>query len=116
MKIILNKLGVDLVKDLIIVKHADLLAQNPDYYMERLIKLSEANKLLDFITTKDEAFTIKSLNINGNQLMKLGYPEGKLIGEILNYLLEEVMDGNILNDYTQLQLFALSSFPLIDDK
>lgn len=116
MKKVLNKLGTDLVRDLIVIKHADLLAQNPDYYMERVLKLSECNKILDYIITKDEAFTVKSLNINGNQLMKLGYPKGKIIGNILKYLLDEVMDGNILNEYTQLQLFAMNTFPMINDK
>lgn len=46
---------------------------------------------------KDECYSIKQLKLNGNDLMKLGF-SGKLIGEILNNLLDEVINGRLKND------------------
>ena len=40
---------------------------------------------------KGECFTLSNLAINGNDLIALGFPKGKHIGHILNYLLDEVM-------------------------
>lgn len=116
MKKVLNKLGPDLVKDLIIIKHADILAQNPDYYMDRALKLSETIAILAEVISEEQAFSIKDLNINGDQLMKLGYPKGKIIGDILNRILDEVIAGELINEYTYLQIFTIDNFPIMADK
>ncbi len=40
-----------------------------------------------------ECTTIKELNLNGNELIDLGVPKGKQIGEVQKYLLEEVLQN-----------------------
>ena len=43
-------------------------------------------------------FNLKSLAINGNDLIALGVPQGKRIGRMLNLCLEGVIEGRLLND------------------
>ena len=50
-------------------------------------------------------YTLSKLDINGNDLIALGY-EGKQIGDILNYLLDMVMRGRILNRKQELAWLA----------
>ena len=56
----------------------DLLIQLQD----RIKKIQEENS----------AFTLKSLAVSGKDLMEIGIPSGKLIGKILDSLLETVLD------------------------
>jgi tRNA nucleotidyltransferase (CCA-adding enzyme) len=93
----LNKMGEDLLIDLIKVKWADILAQNPVYAKERLIKLVETENILNEIINQKECFSVKDLAINGKDLIKLGYRQGREIGYTLNELLKMVMEDNNLN-------------------
>lgn len=50
----------------------------------------------------EETAKEKFLKINGTDIMKLGYKEGKIIGEILRYLEDIVIDNPSLNDREKL--------------
>lgn len=82
------------------VKEADYKAQ-VQIYGDRLHK-KEILQMTDEIVTaqiqQQDCFTFKNLAVNGNDLLALGIPTGKIIGQILNQLLEMVMDGTIEND------------------
>ena len=43
-------------------------------------------------------FNVKSLAINGNDLIQMGYQPGPQIGQILNALLDRVMENPELNN------------------
>ncbi len=101
-KRMLNKIGEDLLKDLIKVKRADILAQNPIYAKERLLNLISVESKLDLIIAQNECFNLKDLSINGGDLINLGFNKGKEIGETLNYLLELVIQKPKLNDKEEL--------------
>lgn len=45
-----------------------------------------------------QCFSLKDLRINGSDVMALGVPQGKLVGDILNALLQEVISGKVPND------------------
>lgn len=47
--------------------------------------------------TKDGVITLRCLDINGNDLMEAGFRKGKETGEMLNYLMDMVAEGNIEN-------------------
>ena len=96
-KRVLNELGVELTYDLVLVKIADALAQNPKEIGVKLESLSNAQLLIDEIVSQQECFTIKDLKVNGKDLMTLGIPQGKQIGEILNHLLDMVLEDSKLN-------------------
>jgi tRNA nucleotidyltransferase (CCA-adding enzyme) len=96
-KRMLNKIGEDLLRDLIKVQWADILAQNPVYAKERLTKLVKVEQILDEIVSQQECFSVKNLAINGKDLIGLGYKQGKEIGIILTTLLDKVIEDSSLN-------------------
>lgn len=49
---------------------------------------------------------LKDLAVNGHDLMDIGIPAGKTIGQILNQLLEMVMEGTIENNQSELLLWV----------
>ena len=84
------------IEDLIDLRLADMYGK---YNMPIQIKESQACDLLiqlqdriKKIQAENSAFTLKSLAINGKDLMAAGIPSGKIIGKILNVLLETVLD------------------------
>ena len=93
----LNKMGEDLLRDLIKVKWADMLAQNPVYAKERLISLMETEQILNEIINQKECFSVKGLAINGKDLIELGFKQGREIGYTLNELLKMVIEDDSLN-------------------
>lgn len=91
----INRMGKDCFFDLIKIKRADNLAQNPNKV--RLDIIDEIEKIATDIVNED-CFTLGSLKINGGDLIKNGFKPGKQLGNILNTLLEEVMEEKIPNE------------------
>lgn len=84
------------IEDLIDLRLADMYGK---YNMPIQIKESNACDLLiqlqdriKKIQEENSAFTLKSLAVSGKDLMEIGIPSGKLIGKILDSLLETVFD------------------------
>lgn len=98
----LNKIGEETFRNLLKVRKADIKAQNTDYYQERHDKLERIKVVLEEVLNAKECFSKKDLAINGTDLIKLGYTEGKQIGEIINKLVELVLDNPNLNTKEQL--------------
>lgn len=103
---LVNKVGEELFPDLIEIKWADLKGQS-DY------KLEEKTKLIEFcqnyfytILEEKQCTSLKTLAVNGKDLIDLGITEGKVIGEKLNALLNEVLDNPELNDKETLLSFV----------
>ncbi len=93
----LAKLSEPMLRQLLEVKLADSLAQNPDFsnFKQNYFKI---HSIIDDIIKSDECFKICDLAINGNDLIALGIPKGKKIGKILNQLLSDVIDGSLENN------------------
>ena len=58
--------------------------------------IKEARENFEKIIEKGECYSIKMLDINGNDIAALGY-KGKQIGNCLDHLLELVIEGKIEN-------------------
>jgi tRNA nucleotidyltransferase (CCA-adding enzyme) len=93
----LNKLSEEVLRELIILKKADTLALNPQYYF-RLNEFDKITGLIDKVIIQEQCFSLKNLAVNGYDILKLGIPQNKLIGQILDYLLCNVIDGIFPND------------------
>lgn len=91
-KKILNLIGIDMFKKLIFMKEAMEKNFNGDIYI----------KILNSIEEKGECYKIKDLKINGRDLISLGIQNGKIIGEILNALLEMVIENPEMNNRDKL--------------
>lgn len=97
-KKIMNKINnYELFKDLINLKWADIMAQNLKYLRERARILVSIECIAEDIMNNDQPFNLKDLDINGNDLINIGY-KGKEIGMELDRLLEIVISDSKLNN------------------
>lgn len=96
-KKMVNRIGEELVRDLICIKWADITAQNPIYIKQRISSLVNTTNTLNEILEQKECFLVKNLAVNGKDLLNLGIKQGESIGNILNELLEIVIDNESLN-------------------
>ena len=96
----LNKYGIEMLEDWFILKQADMDDHiYPDNKWKYYIDIPELKNKLQAIIEEDTCFSLKHLAIDGNVLIKeLKLKPSKLIGEILNTLLEEVIDEKIDNE------------------
>ena len=91
----LNRMGKDRFLKLIKIQRADNAAQNPE-----LTKMEHFDILENMVEkiSSESCFTLSSLAINGSALIANGFEKGRKIGEILNTLLSEVIEGKLLNE------------------
>jgi tRNA nucleotidyltransferase (CCA-adding enzyme) len=94
--------GKDIFEDLLKVKKADNQAQNPEFCQDRLKNLERIKNIFQNIKEKQECLGIKDLEINGHDLIALGYRQGKEIGIVLNRLLQTVLENPDMNSKDRL--------------
>lgn len=97
----LNKFDDERIDLLLELKKADILGQNPEYN-DRLEEIKDIKSLLEEILNEGSCFSLKHLKINGTDLISLNIKSGKLIGEILNDCLNNVIEGTLTNDKNEL--------------
>ncbi len=90
--------GVDCFPALFTVKRADTLAQSMYRREEKLAEIDDFERLAGEIFAAQQCLQKKDLAINGRDVMDLGVPEGKLIGQIIQTIFERVVDEPELND------------------
>lgn len=99
---LLNKIGEGNLRNLLMVKEADMLAQNMELYQEGHNKLEKIRLELDEIIQERNCFALKDLKISGSDLMNIGFKPDKSIGETLKWLLERVIEKPELNEKEKL--------------
>jgi tRNA nucleotidyltransferase (CCA-adding enzyme) len=67
-------------------------AQEPTRLQEKLETINEVEKIFEELKKSRPALSVRDLEINGNDLIKLGLSPGPKIGNILNKLLEAVIN------------------------
>ncbi|MBQ9079512.1 MAG: HD domain-containing protein [Clostridia bacterium] len=90
--------GEEDTRRLIQVRRADNSALVEWLVEPRLAELDEIERIVDKIHAEGELPSLKNLAVHGDDIIKLGVSPGKRIGEILNKLLDDVLDGRALND------------------
>ena len=99
----LNKIGEKQFRRLLEVRKADIKGQKPDYEKSRIEKVNNIEKILEEILQKQECFSLKDLDINGNDVKQtMNLKEGKEIGYWLNEILKRVIDGELKNNKKEL--------------
>lgn len=93
-----NKIGIDIMDLLMEVKSADTLAQNPVTWEEKLKNLIQAKQLFQDIKARKECINLKMLEVNGKDLIAIGLKPGRSMGEILEWLLGQVLENPQLNE------------------
>ncbi|WP_338609111.1 CCA tRNA nucleotidyltransferase [Clostridium baratii] len=100
-KRLINRVSKENIYSLLALQKADILSlKNPNV---ALYKVSDMRKKIDNIIDSNTPLTVKDLAIDGGKLIKeLQIKPGKLVGDILNYLLELVLKNPELNNYDSL--------------
>ncbi|MEC4185423.1 HD domain-containing protein [Adlercreutzia sp. R21] len=103
----LNRLGgrTDLFEALCDIKRADALSQAP-FCAPRADTAEELRRIMREIVAEGDAFTVKQLAINGNDIMGLGVKAGPAVGQLLEQCLGAVIDGTAPNEREALLAFA----------
>lgn len=96
-KRMLNKFGDKQALALIAVHRADILGQHPDK-RDRIGALDALERQLRQLIDSGSCVQIRNLAINGSDLQSIGYRPGRKLGDTLQQLLEEVMDGFLPNE------------------
>ena len=100
-KRLLQKLSDADILRLLEIKRCDRLAHAPDF-REMPPELAEIPSVIDEIRAEDACLSLRTLAIDGSDLMALGVPEGKKIGEMLHALLDDVIDERLPNEKSAL--------------
>lgn len=87
-----NKIGEDLFDDFILVKKADLLAQSMYLRKEKLSNLAAWDACYREIREAEECVSLRTLAVNGRDLIAAGLQPGRELGNILKQLLDEVLE------------------------
>lgn len=91
----LNRLGSEMFFDLVELQRADNLSQSEKFrFRQKNFDYLEetAKKILE----KSECFSLKNLDVNGTDMLSLGLC-GKDIGAMLDYLVQQVIEGKAEN-------------------
>lgn len=91
----INNIGIENLKDLFELQIADIKGCAIEYQnFQNVFYLREqCNRILN----EKHPLSINDLNVNGKDLIELGYEPGRKIGDALNYLLELVLENPELN-------------------
>lgn len=101
----ISKFGEYFFEDYVKIRFADIFAQS-DYMRDEKLNIIMNVKIIgEEIISSNLPLTLKDLDINGNDLLKIGF-SGSQIGEILNEILNLVMDNKLQNSKNELLDFA----------
>ncbi len=93
--------NMDTLSDLFRLRRADRIGSGMRNGDAEILKVFK--KRIDTIMERDSALKVTDLNIDGSDLMQaFDLKPGPIIGEILNYLLEQVLDDPDLNQKEKL--------------
>ncbi|MDO4552681.1 MAG: HD domain-containing protein [Bacillota bacterium] len=96
-KRLLRKLGPEGLRDLILLKRADNLAQHPRF-RQRQLHYDRLEELLETLLAQDACFSRKDLAVKGDDLLAMGMEPGKALGRMLDRLLELVIEEKLPNE------------------
>lgn len=103
---LIRRVTPELIFDLLELRRADIIAQGRGGTGE---DVDDFEKRIRAELEKQPPFSVKDLALNGDDVMALyGIPQSRLIGDVLNYLLEKVLDEPADNTREKLMEFAQS--------
>jgi tRNA nucleotidyltransferase (CCA-adding enzyme) len=94
LKQLINQVGENNLNNMYELQKADILGSAPPFDFTELDKMQRE---IDNILNTQQPLTVKDLAINGDDLVEIGYTPGKILGEILQRLLNEVLEDPIQN-------------------
>ena len=96
------KMGLESFPEIFAVKRADTMAQSMYMRQQKLDAIDQFEALYDRIIEKQVCVQKKDLALNGKDLLELGVPQGKKVGEILDLLFAQVIEEPAKNTREEL--------------
>ena len=93
----MNRYGADVLLDILTLKKADNIATG-NARVELIEKLDRIGERIRRLVAEESCYRSRDLAVNGRDIIDAGIAEGPLIGEILAYLLEQVVEGRVPNE------------------
>lgn len=103
----LNKIGREQFSRLLDIRIADILAHAEGTQQSRIERYEALKGVFFDVLQKEQCFQLRDMKISGDDILSLGVPEGKKVGETLSHLLEGVIAGEISNDEEALHAAAM---------
>lgn len=88
----IHTIGEAYFADVLTLKEADMLAQSTYQRAEKQERLDKTRQLYSMILEQQQCVSLKDLALTGTDLIALGIPKGRQIGDILNELLLDVIE------------------------
>lgn len=101
----LRQFGPEILKLLIALKIADAKGQS-ELSRDRIGHLIETREAIQLCIREKECFSLEHLELNGADLLRLGFGEGPSIGLLLDEILEKVIRGDLVNHHDELIRYA----------
>lgn len=98
----LHTFGEEALRQLLQLQRADECSKGTLDLQEVNTRFDAIEQALDALLATDPCVTLRQLAVNGGDLMALGIPRGKAIGQTLNALLDAVLDERLPNERSAL--------------
>jgi poly(A) polymerase/tRNA nucleotidyltransferase (CCA-adding enzyme) len=103
------RVGEKSVPDLLKLREADLYGKHGEHRSDR--NLDDLERRVAAVLEAQQALSIRDLALNGNQLHEeAGIPKSRVMGEVLEFLLERVLEDPALNEKQKLLELARSYY------
>lgn len=93
----LNKIGIEMFSQLLEIKKVRIKSQE-NFQEENIYDIGKIEYIYEDVLRKKQCFILKDLAVKGSDLIEIGLPVGKYIGEVLTELLGMVIDDELEND------------------
>ncbi len=103
MRRMVARTGSDLYPELFYLQRADIAGQSDYKQEEKLALVDREEAALRKIREEEECTSLKDLAIDGRELIALGVPKGREVGEMLKKLLSIVIEDPGMNDLEKLK-------------
>ena len=95
----LNKIGETNFRKLLHVRMADIKAHSEGTQASSIERCLALHDILEKVIEQEQCFSMKNLAINGRDIISLGVPEGRLVGDTLRHILNMVINGDLSNEF-----------------
>jgi tRNA nucleotidyltransferase (CCA-adding enzyme) len=103
----LNTVG-DHADDLLILRHADMFGKGTDEAQNSKTPVTHMSELVNQARQAPAPTALSGLAVNGRDLIQAGIPQGPMVGQVLNGLMQAVLENPELNERNQLMQMAQS--------
>ena len=105
---VVRRFDMEIAEQILALHRADVGAQAYEIREAQQAEADEIAEKLAALKAADACMSLKKLALTGSDLLRAGFPQGKAIGETLNALLDQVIDGTLPNEHDALMKAAQS--------